>query len=74
MMIRRFFQISFALAVLCVLPAAPACAAHGSGGGGGGGGSRGSGGGGGMMRALPIREVGRKAISATPGISATPAI
>ena len=37
MSIRRFFQISVALAVLCVIPAAPAWAAHGGGGGGGGG-------------------------------------
>jgi hypothetical protein len=54
----RFFRISFALGILCTIPAAVAFAAHGGGGGGGGGrgggggGSYGSwgGGGGGAMR------------------------
>ena len=37
MVTRRFFQISFALAALWVIPAAPSPPRHGSGGGGGGG-------------------------------------
>ena len=53
MVTRRFFRISVALAVLCVIPAAPAFAAHGGGGGGGGGGS---GGGGGMMAAAAMHS------------------
>ena len=84
MVMRRFFQISFALAVLCVIPAAPACAAHGGGGGGGGGGGmRGGGGGGGGCMAVGgggvqlrcVRSVQHsglcQAISSTPAIRAT---
>ena len=44
----RFFKISFAIAVLCLIPAVPIWASHGGGGGGGGGGGHGSWGGGGM--------------------------
>lgn len=57
MFIRRLFQISGALAILCVIPAVSICEAHGNSGGGGGGGMR-SGGGGGTMHSYSVQHSG----------------